>query len=165
MILRFTKKLADKLKIKSPQDCEDEINPFEEWYGHLFTSNRIQYILFTNAYSLYSIVVPAKGILTIRNFMDLTFSSLYEALLNDGLEMAMEKYIIPKTEIIDICKTNNRGILGSMNDMIRLSKFFLAEYDLTLIEISKSLNETPFSYIKYESPLSMIKQLMVNPKL
>lgn len=161
MIFRFTKRLADKLKIKSPQDCEYAVSPFEEWYGHLFTANRIQYILFTNAYSLYSSIIPAKGILTIRDFMDLTFSSLNEGLMNDGLEMAMDKYITPKTEIINVCKTNNRGILGSMNDMIHHSKFFLIEYNLSLTEISKRLNETPFSYIKYKRPLSIIKQLMV----
>jgi hypothetical protein len=162
MILRFTKKLADKLKIKSPKDCEYEVNPFEEWYGHLFTANRIQYILFTNAYSLYSSIIPAKGILTIRDFMDLNFSCLDEVLKNDGLEMIMEKYITPKTEVIEICKTNNRAILGSMNDMINHSKIFLIEYKLPTIEISKRLNETPFSYIKYKRPLSMIKQLLIN---
>ncbi len=158
MILRFTKRLADKLKIKSPQNCEYELNPFEEWYGHLFTANRIQYILFTNAYSLFSIVIPAKGILSLRDFMDLTFSSLNEELKNVGLEMIMQKYITPKTEVIDVCKTNNRGILGSMNDMIHHSKYFLIEYNLSLTEISKRLNKTPFSYIKYKTPLSILRQ-------
>ena len=56
MILRATKKLAQKLNINSLQDYESKISAFEEWYEHLFTVNKIQFILFINAYSLYSIL-------------------------------------------------------------------------------------------------------------
>ena len=52
MTIRLTKKLADKLKIKLSTDYIYELNPIVEWYGHLFIANRIQYILFTNTYSL-----------------------------------------------------------------------------------------------------------------
>jgi hypothetical protein len=52
MIFRFTQKLSKKLRINPQEDCDDEVSPLEEWYGHLFTANRLQYILFTNAYSL-----------------------------------------------------------------------------------------------------------------
>jgi len=161
MILRFTRKLSQKLRINALQDCNYEVNPFEEWYGHLFTANRIQYILFTNAYSLYSIIVPGKGIITLRDFIDLTFSWLNEVLKVDKCEMIMQKFITPSTEIIDVCKTNNRVILGSMNDMINQSKFFLSEFNLSPLEVSKRLNETPYSYLKYNNPLSIIKQFVI----
>jgi len=162
MIIRLTKKLADKLKINLSKDCKYELNPIGEWYGHLFTANRIQYILFTNAYSLYSSIIPGKGIITIKNFIDTIFANLYKQLENDGLEIIVEKYISPNIEKINVCKTNNRGVLGSMNDMIFQSKYFLTEYNLSTIEISKRLNETIFGYIKYERPLSVLKQLIFN---
>ena len=159
MILRFTKKLADKLKI-TPKECELEVNPFEEWYAHLFIANRVQYIIFTNAYTLYSVIIPGKGILKIRDFIDAAFSSLEEMLKSDGLEMFME-YITLRTEIVDVCKTNNRGILGSMNDMIFTAKVFITESELSLTEITKRINDTPLSYINYECPLSALKQLII----
>jgi hypothetical protein len=52
-------------------------------------------------------------------------------------------FITNKIEVIDVCKTNNRGILDSMNDMIAHSKFYLSEYQLTPIEIFTSLNQMP----------------------
>ncbi len=36
LILKVTKKLADKLKIKSLTDYTGKVSELEEWYGHLF---------------------------------------------------------------------------------------------------------------------------------
>jgi len=160
MTLRLTKRVADKLKIKLSGNSVYELDPLKEWYGHLFTANRFQYIILTNAYSLYSSIISAKGVLTLKDFIDTNFSRLFEALENDGIEMG--KYITPNTEMINVCKTNNRGILGSMNDMINQSKFFLTEYNLSTMEISIRLNEAIYSYIKYERPKEIIKQLTLN---
>ncbi|MGA9295513.1 MAG: hypothetical protein WBV81_23180 [Ignavibacteriaceae bacterium] len=162
MTIRLTKKLADKLKIKLSTDYIYELNPIVEWYGHLFIANRIQYILFTNTYSLYSSIIPAKGILTVNKFIEINLSSLYELLKKDGLENVIEKYITPNLGEVNFYKTNNRGVLGSMNDMIFQSKYYLTEYNLSTVEISKRLNETIFGYIKYESPISILKQLISN---
>ncbi|MGB8316519.1 MAG: hypothetical protein WCE54_00240 [Ignavibacteriaceae bacterium] len=162
MTIRLTKKLADKLKIKLSTDYIYELNPIVEWYGHLFIANRIQYILFTNTYSLYSSIIPAKGILTVNKFIEINLSSLYELLKKDGLENVIEKYITPNLGEVNFYKTNNRGVLGSMNDMIFQSKYYLIEYNLSTVEISKRLNETIFGYIKYESPISILKQLISN---
>ena len=162
MTIRLTKKLADKLKIKLAKDYIYELNPIVEWYGHLFIANRIQYILFTNTYSLYSSIIPAKGILTVNKFIEINLSSLYELLKKDGLEIVIEKYITPKLGKVNFYKTNNRGVLGSMNDMIFQSKYYLTEYNLSTVEISKRLNETIFGYIKYERPVSILKQLISN---
>jgi len=72
------------------------------------------------------------------------------------------RFINTNNGIIDVCKTTNRGILGSMNDMIFHSKFYLSEYQLTLIEISKRLNKMPYSYLKYRNPSAIIKQMALS---
>lgn len=159
MVLRLTKKLAERLKIKSLPENDDMVSAFDEWYGHLFTADRTQYILFTNAYSLYSIIVPGKGINNIKTFFEMAGYCLSEVLKEEECENMIGRFITNKIEIIDVCKTKNRGVLGSMNDMISHSKFYLSEYQLTPIEISKRLNEMPYSYLKYENPLAVIKQM------
>jgi len=158
MVFRFTQKLSKKLKINPQPECDYGVSPMEEWYGHLFIANRLQYILFTNAYSLYSIIFPGKGIITMRNFMDVGFSVLDEELKDIGSGIIMEKYITPNTSTIDICKTNNRSILGSMNDMVNMSKSIFALEDSTINEVMSLLNRTPFSYLKYGNPRSILEK-------
>ncbi len=162
MVLRLTKRLADKLKIKSLPEYYDQVSAFDEWYGHLFKADRTQYMLFTNAYSLYSTLLPGKGINNIKSFFEMAGYYLFEALKEDNCENMIGRLITNKIEIIDVCKTNNRGILGSMNDMIAHSKFYLLEYQLTPIEISTRLNEMLYSYLNYECPSAIIRQIALS---
>ncbi len=162
MVLRLTRKLADKIKIKSLPEYNDKVSAFDEWYGHLFIAERAQYILFTNAYSLYSVLFTGKGLNDIKTFFGTAGYCLSKRLENDGFENMVGRFITNKIEIIDVCKTNNRGILGSMNDMVAHSKFYLTHYQMPLIEISRRLNEMPYSYLKYNSPSNMIKEMSLS---
>jgi hypothetical protein len=155
MILRISKKLADKLKIKSLPENENDVPPLDEWYGHLFTAVKTQYIIFTNAFSLYSVIFPGKGLTNTKSLLEAAKFFLDESQKKDGTE----KFIIKNIEYIDICKTNNRSILGSINDMIALSKLYLTEDRLTIIEILDILNQTPYSYLENNSPIKMIKSV------
>lgn len=158
MILRLAKKLADKINIKSLPEYDDG-SVIEEWYGNMFIADRTQYMLFTNAYSLYSVLFPGKGINDIKTFFETAVHSFSETLRKDGLEIMVGRFFADKIEIIDVCKTNNRGILGSMNDMISHSKFYFSDYKLTPSEISRRLNEMPFSYLKYKNPKELIREM------
>jgi len=158
MILRLTNKLTDKIKIKSLSEY-DEGPDIDEWYGHIFIADRTQYMLFTNAFSLYSVLFPGKGINDIKTFFETAVHSLSETLRKDGFEIMIGRFIAGKNEIIDVCKTNNRGVLGSMNDMISHSKFYFSDYKMTPSEISIRLNEMPYSYLKYKNPKELIREM------
>ena len=162
MVLRLTRKLADKLKLKSLSESDDQVSAFDEWYAHLFIASRTQYMLYTNAYSLYSVLFPGKGINDIKTFFETAIHCLSEALKKDGFEIMVGRFITDKIEIIDVCKTNNRGILGSMNDMIAHSKFYFSDYKMTPLEISKRLNEMPYSYLKYKNPSAVLKEMSLS---
>ena len=139
MVLRLTRKLADKLKLKALPEY-DEGSDIDEWCGHIFIADRTQYMLFTNAYSLYSVLFPGKGINNIKTFFETAIHSLTETLKKDGFEIMVGRFITDKIEIIDVYKTNNRGVLGSMNDMIAHFKFYFSDYKMTPSEISRRLN-------------------------
>ncbi|MHB8580682.1 MAG: DUF6933 domain-containing protein [Ignavibacteriaceae bacterium] len=162
MILRATNKLAQKLKIKSLQKYDSKVSAFEEWYGNVFTADRVTYILFTNAFSLYSVILPGKGINNIRLFCESINFWLPEVLKEEECENMVNRFISNNSFPIDICKTINRGVLGSMNDMISNSKFYFTQYQLSPIEISKKMNEIPYSYLKYKNPLSVVKQMALS---
>ena len=162
MVLRLTRKLANKLKIKSLSEYDDKVSAFDEWYGHMFIAERAQYMLFTNAYSLYSVLFPGKGISDIKIFFETAVYCFSESLKKDGFEKMVGRFITDKIEMIDVCKTNNRGILGSMNDMVAHCKFYLTKYQMSPLEISRKLNEMPYSYLKYRNPSDVIKGMSLS---
>ena len=43
-----------------------------------------------------------------------------------------------------LAKTENRSVLGSMNDMVNMSKFHLDDPDVSPYEMTGKLNRTPF---------------------
>jgi hypothetical protein len=153
MIIRVTKKLAKKLKINELGDVDYEVHPLAEWYGHLFKAGRLQYIIFTNAYSLYTAVIQGKGITNTRSLLDVSFAYLDQLLRNEGCGEIMGKYITPSSGIIDICKTVNRGVLGSMNDMIFHSRYFLLEEGLTPYELSERINTMIWGYLRTKNSM------------
>ncbi len=62
MIIRLTAKLGKKIKNIPSATLPPDSNPFADWSAHLFTAERRQYILVANTSSLYSVVMPGKGI-------------------------------------------------------------------------------------------------------
>jgi hypothetical protein len=162
MILRVTNKLAKKLNIELLQKYNTKYSAFEEWYGHLFTADRKQYIFFTNAYSLYSVIIPGKGMNSLGKFSDLTSIWLSELLKEENCDNLITRLVINPHEIFDVYSTNNRIVLSSMNEMIYIARTYLFEEQFTLIEISKKVNATLFSYLDYNNPLKVLKEMALS---
>jgi hypothetical protein len=70
MIFRLSQKLAKKLKTPLPKPAPADPNPIADWSAHLFTADRIQYLILTNTPSLYSTVIYGKGISNDSQFLD-----------------------------------------------------------------------------------------------
>ena len=143
MILRATVKLANKLKINPLQIYDKKVSAFEHWYGHLFSVNKIQYILFTNVYSLYSVVFTAKEVVDLECFAKTVAINLSELMHAQGIGSLNNRFVNDSFNRIEVVKTNDRSILGSMNDMINHVEFFLNQNQITLMDISVRLNNTP----------------------
>lgn len=60
MIIHLTDKLRKKLKAGTLTNVEKETKPQLRWYGNVFTVKRVQYVLVTNAKSLYSVVMYGR---------------------------------------------------------------------------------------------------------
>lgn len=159
MVLRATIKLSSKLGIKSLQNYDNRVSAFDHWYGHLFSVNKVQYILLTNGYSLYSVVFKAKGVLDLQCFANTAAKNLSELMYAQRIEYLTSRFVNDSFCNIEVVKTNDRSILGSMNDMINHAEFFLNEYKMSLMEISERLNNTPYSLLDYKNPLLIIKNM------
>lgn len=147
MILRLSQKLNAKIKAGKLLEMPLDDNPLADWSCHVFTAYRTQYILLTNTASLYSCVMPGRGISSGSSFIAAVTASLRDFMADDGLQLIFRKFVAPPATGVDFAKALNRSVIGSMNDHVHAATFLLAE-GLAPSEIGYRLNETPMSALR-----------------
>lgn len=131
------------------------------WYANLFTAQRVQYILATNAASPYSVAWYGRGITDDSDFISRFRDRLREQMNADGLGFMYQRCIHPYGGTITLLKTEDRAVLGSMNDMVRACKFALAVAERNPDELSTRINDPPYSALDYGVPIEVIQKLPV----
>ena len=159
MLLRFTEKLSKKLKTGSLTKVEEEPGPYLNWYAHLFTANRVQYILTTEAKSLLTLVMYGRGISDDGIYIKYLLSEMREYLADTGNRLIFERIIAPKTGKITLSKTKSKSVLGSMNDMVKISKIYLEREEMSPWDLSERVNRIPFKAIGYKRPKEAFNNL------
>ena len=159
MIIRFTDKLSKKLKLGKISRVEKCSGPFLEWYAHLFSVQRTQYILVAEATSLYTVIMYGRGVVDDNIFFQQFFSFLREKMEEFEGRMIFERIIAPNSDRITLSKTINKSVLGSIDDMVNMSKFVVESEDMSPFDLSDFLNNTPFKFIDYQTPLAAFKNM------
>lgn len=161
MIFRLTLKLSKKIGLAPLQalPSDKEKNPLIDWCAHLFTAQRTQYIILTNTASLYSMVMPGRGITDDRQFIRGVLSCMKEFMSIDGNQVIFEKVIEPESHDVIFSKATDRRVAGSMNDFIFQAKGHLIEGQQSPFDASLLLNESPMSYLGYNRPKDEFKKL------
>jgi len=157
MIFKCTNKVREILQIAIgdlntiPEQSPDII---KLWYCNLFYLDRHKCLLFTQAKTLFSFLVPGVGNTEIRDLGRLFRSNASIALAAEGVsEQNIQKLIDEGPDTY--AKSDNRSVLGSMNDHIRTCKFYLkyrgGYNNLNFAQLDRELNITPMKYIEMES--------------
>ena len=143
MIIRATKKAMDKISHKEYNLYEEkEIIPLNEWYLNHFKLDRKGYFILTESKSLYSIIEESVGIKNVQ----ILRSWLKKVFCKFELENGLIENSINTKEII-ILKTNNRSILGSQNELIRMAENIFYYDDENYEDLGRVKN-TPMMYTK-----------------
>ncbi len=150
MIFRLSEKLNAKIKATTLATLPLDENPFADWSAGLFLVGRSQYILVTNTKSLYSTVLPGKGVTDEKTFVERALSSLREFLDADGQEGVYERLVAPVSGSVRFAKALNRSVTGSMSDMTKHAAFWLAAGDVSPVEIGSRLKGVPMSALKHD---------------
>lgn len=158
MIFRLSQKLATKIHERPEKTLPLDANPRTDWTGHLFTAGRAQYILVTNTASLYSTLFLGRGITNDQTLLWRARDAIREVMDHDGLKLIHSQFVARSTDKVRFSKALNRSVTGSMNDMVQITKFLLADGDLSPFEISFRLNDMPMSMLEYAKPREVIKQ-------
>ncbi len=159
MLLRFTDKLSKKLKTGPLTKVDKDPGPYLEWYAHLFTASRTQYILTTEAKSLFTVVMYGRGVTDDGVYLKHLTSLLREHVKDTGNRLIFERVIAPKTGIVTMSKTANRSVLGSMNDMVNMCKICIQLEEPSPWDLMELINRTPFKAIKYKNPAEAFRQM------
>ena len=150
MIVRLSQKLTARIKAGTLETSPLDENPLVDWSAGLFLVERSQYILVTNTKSLYSTVLPGKGVTDGKTFVERALSGLREFMDADGQEGVYERLVAPVSGAVQFAKALNRSVTGSMNDMTKHAAFWLAERGVLPVEIGSRLKEIPMSALKHD---------------
>jgi hypothetical protein len=160
-IIRCTTRLLNELGTETTSVLE-RLPSLYDWHANLLWLNHKKYVLFTNDQTLYSILMHWRKTPQPVNFVERFRLSLFNSLMNEGLAMAQVEYMLSEHMQVTITKTNNRSVLGSMNDLAFQVKSMiymnggLANTDLS--EISRQVNRIPMGAIKYKVSIDELKR-------
>ena len=97
----------------------------------------------------------AKGVTTKTALRERVAETIREVMNHDGYRDRLPAFADTAT----FAKSLDRSVLGSMNDLVFGAKLMLAD-NLSLLETSLRLNETPLKILKYENPREVFVQLL-----
>jgi hypothetical protein len=164
-IIRCTTRLLNDLVVK-PTNAPDQPPSLFDWHANLLWLNRRKYVLFTNDQTLYSLLMHWRKTPRSADFLERFRFGLLNSLMSERLAEAQVEYVLSGHSQVTIAKTNNRSVLGSMNDLAFQIKSMicmnggLANADLS--EISRQLNRTPMSAIEYKVGIDELKRMIAD---
>jgi hypothetical protein len=152
MIFRLTQKMAKKIKESPNINYSLAANPYTDWSAHLFTADRMQYLIITNTASLYSIISYARGMTDMDSFIKYSLGYMAEYLSGDGFGFQFRRLIVPNAKETVFSKLLDRRVISSINELIRIAKFYLIEDGLSPFDASQGINDIAMSCINYDKP-------------
>lgn len=162
-ILRCTKKLLTELKTK-PSEGSIFSNEVGSWHANLLRVDRRKCVLFTHDVTLYSFLVPGFKKSQFENFRDVFGQNLFKSLLWENFPQSQIEIVLDEHREIIIAKTNNRSVLGSMNDLAFQLKYRIAAMgglvNVNLMKLNYGLNRIPMSAIKEIYSIDELRNLL-----
>lgn len=140
LVLRCTQKLLKRIG-KADSSPPASTTVLGDWYAQPLSVGHQRFILCVSEHSRLPILMPANDAKKLpRNFPD----ALAEMLFALGIPAAAVEREVEASDDIVIAATNNRSVLGTMNDYSNMLKWTLPNRPNTpLIETSLWLADTP----------------------
>jgi len=158
-VIGCTQKLLKELNVKPVGETKSVL--LAGWHANLLRIDRRKCVLFTHDATLYSVFVPGMRKSEFQRFTHVFQQNLFRALNVEGLPQDQISEMLKKYQELEIGKTNNRSVLGSMNDLAYQIKYWIkAEGGLLMIdmvELNKKINRIPMSAIEMIYAIDQLK--------
>ena len=169
IFIGVTKKLSEQLGIKKLDSIDIYSPNINMWHaGYQFIKKR-KCMLFMHDQTLFSFAMYGIIKKDFENIERLFIENLKKTLLSDEFKVSEIDRLI-STNKIEFIKTNNRSVLGSMNDHFRFISYFIEDRDkdvygndgqLNMIELNKKLNRIPMQCSKKGFfPIKRMKEIL-----
>jgi len=133
------------------------------WHANLIRIERRKCVLFTNDHTLYSFLLPGVKKADLKNFRELFLLHLKMNLMKEGFGAEEISKACAEYDEIAVAPTNNRSVLGSMNDLVQHYEFFISRFgDLDradMLAVNMQINRTPMGALKYQYPIEKAYEL------
>jgi hypothetical protein len=148
-VLRCTKKLLGRLPARSGGEGEEQPSntTLGDWTAHLFLVGRQQIVLGVNNRTLLPVLLP---IAPNKTFITRFVEAAGEILMATGID---RKGVLAEISGMNECiitKTNDRRVLGTINDFGRMLEVYLD--GRPLLDVAMHLAEAPCGPIGMDRP-------------
>lgn len=161
-----TKKIIDLLKIEPETYIpENDTSVLGSWYANLFLVERKKCLIFVNSRTLFSFVVINQTKKDIEQISNMFRRNLLKRLHAESISPDIIARIMKDHEKITICKTSDRRILGSMNELIFHFRVHCEmEEGLANIDMNKANTQAAGAILKlnneYIWPRDMLRKII-----
>jgi hypothetical protein len=150
-----------RLGIHNPGEPPPPENILGDWFANIIYTRHGHYVMLVSERSLLPILTTARDLHSLES----RFMRQLEEVLSDlGVRQELIDRELSLMEPMYYGRTNSRRVLGSMNDLIFLFKWMLANgQNLTLHDYSLELARTPCGPIGGKHPEDVARRLLENP--
>ena len=151
LILRPTLKLAAKLKLDPLKDLPAANTRIADWCVRGFKCGRVSYLLFSNTYSLFSIVASQRGVTNAK-----TLRTAFATAVDQNLDRAEHgqhhaSAILAAMADCQFSRCHDRAVLGSINELAWMAECHLARGDSDATTVSL-INQAPMGLLDMDNP-------------
>jgi hypothetical protein len=159
--LRCTGKLLKRFGIRNSGEPPPPENVLGDWFANILYTRQGHYILLVSERSLLPVLTTARD---LDNLVPRFKRQLDEVLSTLGVRQELIDRELSRMEPLYFGRTNNRSVLGTMNDFVQMFKYMLPDgKDLTVLDWSLQLAKAPCGPIGMESPNRLSRRLLENP--
>ncbi|MGG6310355.1 DUF6933 domain-containing protein [Paenibacillus macerans] len=152
LALRFTQKLLKDMKT-APVEIE-EIDPLFSWHVNILQLRK-KHIIFVNDSSRLGLIIDGIRSSQVGKLQESFMTGLKEYLQLEGLRKSLFDQYFLEAGDVRIGKTNNKSVLGTMNEMTFYCDNVAFEHTY---DLSAWLNKMIFKPIDYEEPINVFKK-------
>ncbi len=161
--IKCTAKLAKRAGFKLDPPAGD--SPYD-WHANYFTFDRKFYIIFVHDRTRLSCLAGPVKKPDLQELPKLLSQSLHTVLSHEGFSETTMNFALDQTRGLEIHKTNNRSVLGTINDNI-----FHIDYHLwdaggieftTFAILAAHVNHMPMSPLKWTYPIKEYQRSLIH---
>ena len=159
MILRLSDKLGRRLRARPTTRHPLHANAYADWSADYFRADRDAYILVANTKALYTVLLPAGGLVTPQALEARIHAYLAQALKEAGLEFFYKRLVERDDEPSTYSTLLNAESEAVLRDLAELAAYFMVEEGHDTEEAALRINRGPLAVLDRETPAETFRSM------